>query len=76
MARWESVGIGAAIVAIVCCAGVPLVASAVGGVALTTLLGVGGAILAVALVGAALAVRRRRRNAARATRNLHEGDRR
>jgi len=75
MARWESVGIGAAIVALVCCAGVPLVASVVGGLALTTLLGIGGAILGVALVGTALAVRARR-NAARATRNLHRGHRR
>ena len=76
MARWESVGIGAAMVAVVCCAGVPLVASVVGGLALTTLLGIGGAILAVALVGAALAVRVRRRNAAGATRNLDGGNRR
>jgi hypothetical protein len=76
MARWESVGIGAAIVALVCCAGLPLLAGAVGGLALTTLLGVGGAILGVALVGAALAVRGRRRRAARATRTLRSGDRR
>jgi hypothetical protein len=60
MARWESLGIGAAVAAVVCCAGLPLIASAVGGAALTTLLGIGGAVLAIALVGAALALRLRR----------------
>jgi hypothetical protein len=64
MDRSASVGIAAAGVAIVCCAGLPLVAGVLGGLAITTLLGVGGAVLAVALVGTALAFRLRRRRPA------------
>jgi hypothetical protein len=61
MERSASVGIGAAVVAFVCCAGLPLIVGVLGGVALTTLLGVAGAILAVGLVGAALVLRLRGR---------------
>jgi hypothetical protein len=61
MSRPASVGIGAAVLAIVCCAGLPLIASVLGGLALATLLGLAGAILAVALIAAALVLRVRRR---------------
>jgi hypothetical protein len=54
---------GVAAFAVVCCAGLPLLAALVGGVALGTLLGVGAGVLAALVVGGALAARvRRRRN--------------
>jgi hypothetical protein len=64
-ARTSLAAVGVAIVAIVCCAGLPLLATLAGGIALGTLLGVGAGVLAVLVVGGALAVRaRRRRNCA------------
>ena len=56
---------GAAVFAVVCCAGPPLFAVLAGGVALGTLLGVGAGVFAALVVGGALAARaRRRRNRA------------
>ncbi len=57
--------VGVAVFAVVCCAGLPLLAALVGGVALGILLGLGAGVLAVLVVGGALAARaRRRRNGA------------
>ena len=56
------VAVGA--LAIACCAGLPLFAALAGGVTATTLLGVGGGIVAALLFGAVVAyrVRTRRRS--------------
>jgi hypothetical protein len=53
--------LGVAVSAVVCCAGLPLLAALAGGVALGTLLGVGVGMLAALAVGGALAARGRRR---------------
>jgi biotin transporter BioY len=56
--------VGVAAFAVVCCAGLPLLAALAGGVALGTLLGVGAGVLAPLVIAAALTAqaRRRRRN--------------
>jgi hypothetical protein len=55
--------VAVAAIAIVCCAGLPVLAGAFGGVALATALGVGGGLLAfiVALAAAVIVLRARRR---------------
>ena len=63
--RYSLAALGVAVFAVVCCAGLPLVATLAGGVAVGTLFGVGAGVLAVLVVGGALAARaRRRRNCA------------
>jgi hypothetical protein len=74
--RPESVGIGAAVLAVLCCAGLPLIAGVLGGVALATLLGVAGAILAVVLIGTAVVLGVRRHREASASRARRGVDRR
>jgi hypothetical protein len=56
-----AVGIGALVVA--CCAGGPLLAGVAGGLALSTVLGVGAGVLVVVVVTALIVVRARRRRA-------------
>ncbi len=56
-----ALGIGA--FAVVCCAGLPLVAAVLGGVALGSVLGVGAGALAVIVVIALVAARARRQRA-------------
>ena len=56
-----ALGIGA--FAVVCCAGLPLVAGVLGGVALGSVLGVGAGVLAVVVVIALVAARARRQRA-------------
>ncbi len=56
-----ALGIGA--FAVVCCAGLPLVAGVLGGVALGSVLGVGAGALAVVVVIALVAARARRQRA-------------
>ena len=63
--RERLAAVGVAVFAVVCCAGLPLLATLAGGVAVGTLLGVGAGVLAALVVGGALAARaRRRRNRA------------
>jgi hypothetical protein len=50
-----AVGFGA--LAVVCCAGGPLIVGLIGGIALGTVLGVGAGVLAVSLVAALVIVR-------------------
>jgi biotin transporter BioY len=50
--------VAVAVFAVLCCAGLPLLAALVGGVALGTLLGVGAGVLAALVIGVALAARR------------------
>lgn len=56
-----ALGIGA--FAVVCCAGLPLVAGVLGGVALGSVLGVGAGVLAVVVVIALVVLRARRQRA-------------
>ncbi len=56
-----ALGIGA--FAVVCCAGIPLVAGVLGGVALGSVLGVGAGVLAVVVVIALVVARARRQRA-------------
>lgn len=56
-----AMGIGA--FAVVCCAGLPLVAGVLGGVVLGSVLGVGAGVLAVVVVIALVVVRARRQRA-------------
>jgi hypothetical protein len=55
-------GVGIAVLAIACCAGVPLIAGVAGGIAVAAVLGVGAGVLALAaLVALGVAAGRRRR---------------
>jgi uncharacterized membrane protein YhaH (DUF805 family) len=56
-------GVGVAAVVVVCCAGLPLIAGVVGGIALAAVLGVGAGILALAALIAVVAITVRRRRA-------------
>jgi len=58
---FAALGIGA--FAVVCCAGIPLVAGVLGGVALGSVLGVGAGVLAVVVVIALVVARARRQRA-------------
>ena len=59
------------LVAVVCCAGAPLIAGLVGGIAVGSVLGVGAGVLALIVVAAAVAwgARRRRGYATSASRS-------
>jgi hypothetical protein len=61
--------VAVAFVAIVCCAVLPVLAGALGGLALATILGVGGGLIALIAAAAAIVVvlRLRRRRACRPT---------
>jgi hypothetical protein len=61
--------VAVAFVAIVCCAVLPVLAGALGGLALATILGVGGGLIALIAAAGAIAVvlRLRRRRACRPT---------
>jgi hypothetical protein len=61
--------VAVAFVAIVCCAVLPVLAGAFGGLALATILGVGGGLIALMAAAAAIALglRVRRRRACRST---------
>jgi hypothetical protein len=54
MLRSASFGLGTAALAVACCAGLPLLAGAVGGLALVPVLGISGAVIALVGVGAAV----------------------
>ena len=56
-----AVGLGA--LAVVCCAGGPLIVALIGGIALGTVFGVGAGVLALSLVAAVVIVRVRGRRA-------------
>jgi hypothetical protein len=58
-----ALGIGAAALAVICCAGLPAIGALVGSITLAALLGVAGGVvvLAAVLVGAVVLVRSRRR---------------
>jgi len=58
-----ALGIGA--FAVVCCAGLPLIAGVLGGVALGSVLGAGVGVVAVVLVSALVVARRARRQRVR-----------
>ena len=74
--RAGAVGVGAALLAAVCCAAVPLAASVLGGLALTAWLGVAGAIIAIAVLTLVVVVHvRRRADAPLARRDLRDPDR-
>jgi hypothetical protein len=61
MLRSASSGVGTAALAVACCAGVPLIAGVIGGVALVPVIGIVGAIIALACaVPVIMRVRRRR----------------
>jgi len=71
MPRWASgpvIGVGVGVVAVVCCAG-PAIATLIAAISTGAVLGVGGAILAVAAVACVAAFRfgARRRRAVRQT---------
>ena len=68
-----AVGLGA--LAVVCCAGGPLIVALIGGIALGTVLGVGAGVLAVSLVAALVIVRVRGRGAPDAPRAETRQDR-
>jgi hypothetical protein len=57
--------IGIGVLAVACCAGLPVLAGVLAGLTLATILGLGGALIAVvaALAGMVLALRARRRRA-------------
>ena len=57
--RERLAAVGVAVFAVVCCAGLPLLAALAGGAALGTLLGVGAGVLGALVIGVALAARRR-----------------
>jgi len=61
MARWESIGIGAAVIAVFCCAGLPLVVGMIGGLTATALIGLIGGLVVVLAAALVLAIRLRRR---------------
>jgi hypothetical protein len=66
------VGIGAAVVAVGCCAGMPAIAALLGGLTLGAILGLGlGAVILGTLAWAAVAVRGRRRDHARCQGRSH-----
>jgi hypothetical protein len=56
-------GVGAAIVAVICCAGLPAIAAVLGGITLAAVLGVAGGVLAVVAIatGAVLLIGGRRK---------------
>ena len=54
MLRSASFGLGTAALAVACCAGLPLLAGAIGGLALVPVIGIAGAVVALACVGAAV----------------------
>jgi hypothetical protein len=56
--------VGVAVFAVVCCAGLPLLAALAGGVALGTLLGVGAGVFAALVAGGVLIAQGRRRHGA------------
>ena len=58
---WAAAGIG--VLAVACCAGLPLLVGLAGGLALGTVLGVGAGVLAVGVLMALALVRLRRRRA-------------
>lgn len=59
--RGTSLALGTAALAVACCAGLPLVIAAAGGLALGAVLGLAGLGVAVALLALALVIRTRRR---------------
>jgi hypothetical protein len=64
--RTTTLGIGAVVVAIVCCAGLPAVATLLGGLTLGAVLGLGlGVLIVVVIAWAALVILARRRQHAR-----------
>ncbi len=70
---WAAAGIGA--LAVVCCAGLPLLVGLAGGLALGTVLGAGAGILAAASLTALALARARRRRARHAHPDHTEGER-
>lgn len=58
------VAVGVAALAVVCCAGLPLLVGVLGGLALGTVLGVGAGVVALVVLVTAVFVTRRRRAAA------------
>ena len=66
MRRWETAGIVGAAIAVVCCAALPLAATAVGALTAIALIGVVGAVVVVA-VAIALALHLRARAPTRST---------
>jgi hypothetical protein len=77
MSRTGAVGVGATLLAIACCAGLPLAVSILGGLALTAWLGVVGGIVALAAIAIAVVIHVRRRAGAQpAGHDPSEGDRR
>ena len=59
--RGTSLALGTAAFAVACCAGLPLVIAAAGGLALGAVLGLAGLGVAVGLLALALVIRARRR---------------
>jgi hypothetical protein len=62
-------GVGAAVIAVICCAGLPAITALIGGITTAAILGVAGGVLALAAIATAaiLMIRARRRRNSRAT---------
>jgi hypothetical protein len=58
--RGDLVALGAAAVAVVCCAGLPLLGAAIGGLTAAAVTGLGAGALFLAVLAAVLVIRRRR----------------
>jgi hypothetical protein len=67
-------GAAGALIAVACCAGLPLIATVLGGLTLAAAIGVGGVALALAaaLAGALLLLRTRRRTCAAPSRKVRD----
>jgi hypothetical protein len=65
-ASGPALGIAAGVFAVVCCAGLPAIGAVIGGITIAAVIGVGAAVLAIAVVlgGAGLLLRARRRRGA------------
>jgi hypothetical protein len=59
--RGSSLALGTAALAVVCCAGLPLLIAAVGGLTLGAVLGLAGLAVALGLIALLLVIRARRR---------------
>jgi hypothetical protein len=58
--RGDLVALGAAAIAVVCCAGLPLIGAAIGGLTVAAVAGLGAAVVFLAALAALLVIRRHR----------------
>jgi Flp pilus assembly protein TadB len=66
--RGVLLGLAAAAIALLCCAGLPLAVAAIGGLTVSAVVGVGAGVAFLAVVATLLVLRSRRRHLGRRTR--------